>query len=106
MQTNTSKQTGWAEHIRQWKSSGLTQAAYCNREKLKVHQLTYQLSKLKGKANSTHPRKPSPSRFATVAMQSAPITSVLTLTFPSGIQLSGIDSSNLTVAQQLMEQIK
>jgi|TARA_Y100000031_G_scaffold7029_1_gene8289 hypothetical protein len=105
MQTSTAKQTFWTNHLRQWQASGLTQVAYCERENIKVHQLTYQKSKLDGKAKSARRPKVGTSKFASVAVLSSASTEALTITLPNGTQMSGIDSSNLSIAQQLLEHL-
>ena len=101
MQTTIEKKTYWTNHLREWKASGLTQIAYCECEKTKAHQLTYQKNKLDGKAKNV-----GPSRFASVAVLPSPSPDGLIITFPCGIQLSGIDSSNLSMTRQLVEQLK
>ncbi len=103
MQSAADNKEYWANHIRDWKSSGLTQTAYCDRENIKVYQLSYQKSKIDGSSNKTP--KAQPSKFAAVEVLS-PCNEALTLTFSGGIQLSGIDAANLTVVKHLMEMLK
>lgn len=33
--------TYWKQHIENWRSSGLTQVAYCRQHELRAHQFTY-----------------------------------------------------------------
>ena len=49
--------TRWRDVIKRWQSSGLSQAAFCRREKLKPHQLSHWKRKLLGL-----PRGPSRAR--------------------------------------------
>ena len=35
------KRAYWKRHIESWRSSGLTQTAYCHQHELKAHQFTY-----------------------------------------------------------------
>jgi len=35
------KRAYWKQHLENWRSSGLTQLAYCRQHDLKVHQFTY-----------------------------------------------------------------
>ena len=35
------KRSEWRKHLECWRSSGLTQIAYCRQHDLKVHQFTY-----------------------------------------------------------------
>lgn len=103
MQAPQQTEEYWTDHINAWKSSGLTQADYCDQHNLTLNQLVYQKSKRDGK------RQPSintpSSRFATVAIPTCH-SEGLKLTFISGIQLSGIDSSNLTLAKDIIEALK
>jgi len=88
----------WDEHIHAYTASGLTRAAYCDREGLSLKQLIYQKRKRSPKS-----RKPTPvpsSGFTAVTLAS-PATG-LSLALPSGIQLNGIDASNLAVAKHLL----
>jgi hypothetical protein len=88
----------WTNHIDAWKASGLTQAEYCsqNKDTITLNQLTYQNSK-------NQPRVDSPkSGFATISI-STQKNEGLTLTFPTGYILTGIDASNIMFAKQLVE---
>lgn len=103
MQTSQQTEEYWTSQVEAWKVSGLTQAAYCDQNNINLNQLVYQKSKRDGK------RQPSvattPSGFASVAIPSRHDAG-LTLTFPSGIQLSGIDSSNLVLASHIIEALR
>jgi len=50
MDSPQTKQDFWNEHIRAWRSSGLTQGEYCNRHGLKVASLGYWLGKQRRQA--------------------------------------------------------
>lgn len=103
MQASQETQNYWSKHINAWKASGLTQAAYCEQQNLNLNQLIYQKSKLDGKHQ---PKNNVPSSgFAAVTVSPAR-SEGLTLTFPTGIQLSGIDANNLTLAKQVMGLLK
>ncbi len=45
MEVEGTREGYWAEHIRGWKSGGLSQAAYCAQHDLKVASLSYWLGK-------------------------------------------------------------
>ena len=103
MQASQQTEEYWTDHVETWKASGLTQADYCDQNNIKLNQLVYQKSKRDGK------RQPSistaPSGFATVAISSRH-DGGLKLTFPSGIQLTGIDSGNLVLASHIIETLR
>ncbi len=103
MQAPQETQNYWSKHINAWKASGLTQAAYCEQQNLNLNQLVYQKSKHDGKHQ---PKSKVPSSgFAAVTI--SPVRSEgLTLTFPTGVQLSGIDTGNLTLAKQIIGHLK
>ena len=50
-QTRENKRRFWAEHIRQWKVSGLSQSGYCREHELKPGSMTYwkKMTKTKGR---------------------------------------------------------
>jgi len=103
MQTSQQTEEYWTNHVEAWKLSGLTQVVYCDQNNINLNQLVYQKSKRDGK------RSPSvataSSGFASVAISSCHEAG-LKLTFPSGIQLSGIGSSNLVLANQIIKALK
>lgn len=103
MQTSQQTEEYWTNQIEAWKASGLTQAAYCDQNNINLNQLVYQKSKRDGK------RTPSvvtaSSGFASVAISSHHDAG-LKLTFPSGIQLSGIDANNLVLANQIIKSLR
>lgn len=52
MDSRTTKQEFWNEHIRAWRGSGLTQSEYCTRHGLKVGSLGYWLGKQRRRAGA------------------------------------------------------
>lgn len=103
MQISQQTEEYWKNHVEAWKTSGLTQAVYCDQNNIKLNQLVYQKSKREGR------RQPSvftpSSGFATVAISSRHDDG-LKLTFSSGIQLSGIDSENFALANHIIETLR
>jgi len=99
MQVQQQTQEYWSKHITEWKASGLTQAAYCEQQNLNLNQLIYQKSKREGK----HQPKSNvlSSGFAAVTLSPARSEGLM-LTFPTGVQLSGIDTDNLILAKQII----
>jgi len=103
MQAPQETQDYWSKHINALKASGLTQAAYCEQKNLNLNQLVYQKSKLDGKHQ---PKSNVPSSgFAAVTISPAR-SEGLTITFPTGVQLSGIDTDNLTLAKHIIGILK
>lgn len=91
----------WREHVTQWRSSGLTQAAYCRQHDLSPHRLGYYKRKY---STSLVPVKHEPSAFVSVQIQPEPQHhDPLTLHFTNGLRLSGIAQNNITVVKQLAE---
>jgi hypothetical protein len=39
----------WNKHVTEYQASGLTQAAYCRKHQLKVHNLSYRIRMSEGK---------------------------------------------------------
>ena len=94
----------WLQHIRAWRNSQLSQAAYCQQKNLKYHQFTYW--KIKLDEQPTESVQPTSAGFATVALNSSSTADGLQLTFPSGIRLSGIQSAHMVVVRELLEVLK
>lgn len=73
--TSQNKSDFWQQHIADWQSSGLSQAAYCDKHNLKLSTFTY----WRGKQSKTRPK------LMPVAM---PVTATFAeLSLPGGIQL-------------------
>ena len=104
MQSSKEKRAFWSKHIKQWNKSGLTQAGYCEQENIKPHQFFYWKGKVSGKNVATE--TVVSSGFTAVSV--LPITSCegLTLSFSSGVQLSGINESNIPAAKKMVELLK
>ena len=116
MKTSEAKISSWVTHLQSHRKSGLTQQAYCQKHALKPHQFWYWKRKLKGHDKASTVARPQPilqrqtSRqgFVPVKLTSSHQTQQhgLTIMLPNGISLSGIDSHNLTLAQQLIGALK
>ena len=90
----------WLQHTEAWQSSGKTQQAYCEANKLSYHRFGYWLRKFRQQAQS---RKDS--GFVPV-IPSAPSQSAgLSLAFPSGLVLRGIAGENLPLVYQLLRRL-
>ena len=88
----------WQHQVSQWKKSGLTQRAYCKQHGFEPYQLSYYQRKFSGTL-----KKVKSSGFVSVSMPPKPSAqNNLSLHFPSGLHLSGIDSNNLDVIKQIV----
>ncbi len=104
MPTSKTKENFWFQHIRTWSSSQLSQVAYCQQKRLTHHQFTYWKNKFDKKVKKVVPPK-SPG-FAHVTLHACPAAEGLHLTFPSGVKLSGIQSTNLITVKDLIGLLK
>ena len=90
----------WQQHINQWKSSGQSQAKFCQTNDLLYHRFVYWRRKfergLGGRQES--------GGFATVDYRQD-ISGGLTLSLPNGLVLRGISADNVPVVRQLLEQL-
>jgi len=88
----------WQQQVTQWKKSGLTQRDYCQQRDFEPYTLSYYQRKF-----SRMLKKVEKSGFINVPLSSqSPVQNNLTLHFPSGLHLSGIDSNNLDVMKQIV----
>lgn len=95
--------TYWKQQVSTWQSSGLSQAAFCEKHELVYHRFIY----WKSKFTNLNPRPASLAArpgFVKVHQVSYEEThSDLSLTLPNGMVLSGFDSTNLGLVRQLLE---
>lgn len=73
--TTQSKSDFWQQHITTWQSSGISQAAYCDKNNLKLSSFSY----WRGKQSKSRPKLVSVSMPVTAAFAE--------LSLPGGIQL-------------------
>lgn len=97
----------WAEQIRRWRLSGLSQCAYSRREGLRSNQLSYWHRRDQRIDPSPSPA-PAPSKFVPVELKrastvTAPVSgSGLTVRLANGAQLEGIDAQSVDLAVRLL----
>ncbi|MEE9356100.1 MAG: hypothetical protein V3U75_10970 [Methylococcaceae bacterium] len=103
--TDKHSPTFWREHIEQWQSSGLSQAAYCRQHALIVHQFRYWNYKLRRVERPTVPT--ATSDFARVQVESTRnLDCGLSLHFADGTRLDGIHPHNVMTVCQLIEGLR
>ena len=103
-QAPTNRHHQWQQHIADWQQSGLSQAAFCQSQQLSYHQFIYWRQKLRPISESANPARTQqllPVHYSPQAYS----TTDLTLTLPNGLRIHGIDSNNLTLVSQLLEQL-
>ncbi len=96
----TTRATYWHQHVLHWKNSQLSQIAYCREHELNFHRFNYWLRKEAPVKTKKEPSNVS-SSFVPVVTSHA-TQSELSLLFPGGIILQGIESKNLATVKQLM----
>ena len=99
---NQQAKSFWLDHLEQWQSSGLSQAAYCRRHGLCPQKLSYR----KRQAGFGAENLDTPAGFSRVQVDMSIPPSVsgigLSLQFHDGIRLEGIAESNLILVQSLL----
>ena len=91
----------WSNHIDQWRSSGLSQAAYCRQHDLCQQKFSYR----KRQSVCCEENTDTSTGFARVQVApSIPFAEGigLSLRFNDGISLEGITESNLDLLQRLL----
>jgi hypothetical protein len=103
------KREKWSRHIQEWKNSGLTQQAYCNKHGLKSYDFSYWKLKpaksVENQAAKSHVATQERS-FVPVSIDPVSTPGGLVLHLPCGINLSGITDDNAPVVIHLVEGLK
>jgi hypothetical protein len=84
----------WQGQINSWRTSGKSQASFCNLQDLSYHRFTY----WRRKFDERHAKS---SGFALVKYRSEG-TSNLSVALPNGLVVQGIATDNLELARQLL----
>ncbi len=99
----------WQEHLSQWQSTNISQAAYCRQHDLKHKSFSYYKRKFSETVSDKRKLSPTskisqPPAFIQVALPQQPsIVEPLIVELSNGIRLSGIASSNISLVKQLSE---
>ena len=91
----------WQEQIDAWKASGQSQKAFCKAHDLNYPRFGYWLRKFR-QQDTQHDQPP---RFIPVTPAVAHSNSSLSLVLPSGLELRGIASDNLSIVEQLLKRL-
>jgi len=95
----------WAQHIETWRSSDLSQNAYCRERNLKPNQFSYWKRKL-AVPNAEHNTKSPSASTAFIPLsvgETNPSAQCFRLRLPNGCELSDIDVRDLPLIKQLIE---
>lgn len=96
----------WSEHLEQWQSSGLSQAAYCRKHDLCQQKFSYR----KRQADISCVGNPErPVGFARVEVDplvSSSSGAGLSLRFNEGVCIEGITVDNLLLVQPLLSLLR
>ena len=98
----------WRQHLDTWRTSGLSQNAYCREHTLKAHQFSYWKRKLAASTTDHKPITRQKSRaFIPLQVRHPSNTdNGLSLRLPNGCELSGIEAQHLPVVTQLIEVLR
>ena len=91
------------QQIGLWKSSGQSQAKFCQTNNLSYHRFVYWRRKFECGPGGRQEKRKS-GGFATVDYRHD-ANSGLTLSLPNGLVLRGISADNVPVVRQLLEQL-
>ena len=97
----------WLQRVNAWQQSGLSQKVWCDQHGVSPSQFSYW--KRKQQAVPVNPdSEPAPSPFVPAVVEDTVFSahqtsSSITVTFPNGVTVSGIDHQNLSLLKELME---
>ena len=101
------KRAQWQQHIQNWKSSDLSQKAYCDANNLKQNQFWYWSKKINEQASSTK-GKPckmfieSETAFVPVQIPTDRAEPSLSVELPNGIRLHGVANTPASTLQHVV----
>ncbi len=93
----------WEQQVQAWKRSDLSQAKFCKLNKLVYHQFIYWRAKSEC-VTTTRQGQKNNGGFARVNVQPV-LTDELTLSLPNGFIFRGINTENVAVVRELLNQL-
>ena len=90
----------WQSQIEAWRASGQSQQAFCRRHDLNYAQFVYWRRKFEQSTASSSAK--AASGFVTVVPTMSAVESGLSLVLPNGVELRGVEASNLDVVLRLL----
>ena len=103
--SSQSKHEHWKSIISAWRDSGLSQSAFCRKNKLNRPRFTYWRAKILGKTNKGYQpstTRPDTSAFVPVQTSNNQSNAGLRLNLPNGMILSGIDEHNIVLLKAII----
>ena len=105
MGRDTTKLHYWAEHIKQWQTSGLSQRAYCVREDIKWATFDYWRRQILSDKETGQATKKKPSRkgltLVPVQVRDKPSNEAIVLRSPTGWELRLVAADPAWLAEVL-----
>lgn len=95
-----SRKDFWQRHVNQWRTSGLSKMAYCQQNALTYHQMVYWSSK----AEPVGEEKSS-GGFVAVTVSSDERDSGLSIRFPNGVTIEGINERSVDIVSKLIARL-
>ena len=95
----------WLQRVNAWHQSGFSQKAWCDQHGVSPSQFSYWKRKLQAvHVNSdTTPSSFVPAVLEDNVFPARETAPSITVTFPNGVTVSGIDHQNLLLLKELME---
>jgi transposase-like protein len=90
----------WQSQIEAWQLSGQSQKAFCRLHDLNYPQFVYWRRKFRQRTAS--PSAKASSGFVSVVPTMSAVASGLSLVLPNGVELRGLEASNLDVVLRLL----
>jgi len=87
----------WQDQVNSWRTTGRSQASFCEAHDLSYHRFTY----WRRKFDEAHTRS---GGFALAKYHTAQ-SSPLFIALPNGLVVQGIDADNLAVARKLLDSL-
>ena len=103
--SSQSKYAHWKPIISAWRDSGLSQSAFCRKNKLNRPRFTYWRAKILGtthKGYQASTTQPDASAFVPVQTSDNPSEAGLRVNLPNGIILSGINEHNVVLLKAII----
>lgn len=99
-------QAQWQHHIDTWRSSALSQKAYCHEAEISLHQFGYWRRKLRTAAEQ-HDKKSVSALVPVARSEPNPVrlTAGLSITLATGVVIQGIEPGNMSVVTELIGQL-
>ena len=96
----------WQQRLKSWRESGLNQKQWCEQNNVRQHRFWYWKKKLEEIPVAQGKNKPAygfvPAVLAPEPKELVTEPAPLSISLPSGLKVSGIDHSNLSLARQLI----